>query len=148
MRSVTIFAIISLFALSCNKKHKYPNIPNLIFSNLSKDIVQAGSDTTIVISFRFEDGDGNIGFGTNNLFLRDNRDTVWQPYMIPSIPDKFNPESGLAGIITVGYEAAFLLLRTDAAHTETDTLSWDIYLKDEAGNVSNTITSTPLILTK
>ena len=148
MRSLFIFAIISLFAISCNKKNKYPNVPKLIFSKLSHGSVQAGGNETIVISFRFEDGDGNIGFGTENLFIRDNRDTLWTPYIIPDIPEKFSPDNGLAGIMTIDYEAAFLLLRSDAAHTESDTLTWDIYMKDEAGNVSNTITTTPLILTK
>mgnify|MGYP001176874269 CR=1 FL=1 len=148
MRNVLIIAIISLIGVSCNKKTKYDNIPKLTFKNLSQNTIQAGIDTSIYINFLFEDGDGNIGFGTNNLFLRDNRDTVWIPYNIPDIPDKFNPESGLNGIIQIDFAAAFLLLRTDTLHALTDTLTWDIYMKDKAGNISNTITTTPLILTK
>jgi hypothetical protein len=148
MRNLFIIAIISLIAVSCNKKHKYDNIPKLTFSKLSQNSVQAGSDTTLLISFLFEDGDGNIGFGTNNLFLKDSRDTQWLPYTIPVIPEKFNPDNGLAGVMIVDYEAAFLLLRSDSLHLESDTLTWDIYMKDQAGNVSNTITTSPLILTK
>lgn len=148
MRHIFILAIISIIAISCNKKTKYANIPKITFKDLSAKSVTAGSESTVYISFLFEDGDGNIGFGTNNLFLKDSRDTQWIPYMIPNIPDKFNPESGLKGILMVKYPAAFLLLRTDTLHAETDTLTWDIYMKDKAGNTSNTITTTPLILTK
>lgn len=148
MRNLFIIAIISLIAVSCNKKHKYANVPKITFSKLSQNSVQAGSGTTLLITFLFEDGDGNIGFGTNNLFLKDSRDTQWLPYTIPDIPDKFNPDKGLAGVMQIDYEAAFLLLRSDSLHIESDTLTWDIYMKDEAGNVSNTITTSPLILTK
>ncbi|HMT36163.1 MAG TPA: hypothetical protein PKC41_09905, partial [Chitinophagaceae bacterium] len=72
MRNVLIIAIISLIGVSCNKKTKYANIPKLTFKNLSQNTIQAGTDKSIYINILFEDGDGNIGFGTNNLFLRDN----------------------------------------------------------------------------
>ncbi len=148
MRRLILFAILTLSILSCNKKHKYSNIPKLTFKNLSEDVVTAGLDRTIYINFNFEDGDGNIGFGTPNLFLKDSRDTVWAPFVIPDIPSKFTPENGLKGVIQLKYNAAYLLLRNDSLHVNSDTLTWDIYMKDEAGNVSNTITSTPLVLVK
>ncbi len=148
MRPILIIAIISIIATSCNKKTKMANVPKLTFKELSTKTIQAGSEGNVNISFLFEDGDGNIGFGTNNLFLKDSRDTQLIPYTIPKIPDKFNPESGLKGVILVQFPAAFLLLRTDTLHLNTDTLTWDIYMKDQAGNVSNTITTTPLVLTK
>ena len=148
MRHLLIIAIISIIVTSCNKKTKYANVPKLTFREVSPSIVQAGGEGNVNISFLFEDGDGNIGFGTNNLFLKDSRDTQLIPYTIPDIPDKFNPESGLKGIMLVQFPAAFLLLRADSLHKDSDTLTWNIYLKDKVGNISNTITTTPLILTK
>ena len=148
MRNLFILAILSLLLFSCNKKHSYSNTPKITFDRLSQNTTQAGSQDIIYIRFLFEDGDGNIGFGTNNLFLKDSRDTVFQNYKIPDIPSKFNPEDGLKGSIQVSYEAAFLLLRSDSLHQESDTLTWDIYMKDQAGNESNTITTSPLILIK
>ena len=148
MRIVLFIAIISILTTSCNKKTKMANVPKLTFKAMDRSTVQAGSEEDVNISFLFEDGDGNIGFGTNNLFFKDSRDTALIPYMIPNIPDKFNPESGLKGVILVQFPAAFLLLRTDTLHKESDTLTWDIYLKDQAGNMSNTITTTQLVLTK
>ena len=100
------------------------------------------------IFIEFEDGDGNIGFGTENLFLKDSRDTVFVPFEIPAIDERYEPENGLKGIIQVDYESAFLLLRSDSAHAERDTLFWEIYMKDEAKNESNRILTDYLILTK
>ncbi len=148
MRKVLFFVVMIIAVVSCNKETKYSNIPKITFTALSTDKVKAGGDSIVYIQFDFEDGDGNIGFGTNNLFLRDTRDTVVVPFLIPTIPDKFNPSSGLKGVIQVDYEAAFLLMRTDSAHLETDTMRWEIYMKDKAGNRSNTITTSELILTK
>lgn len=148
MRFNLLFAILVIMFFSCNKKHKYSNIPKLTFKNMSEDVFVAGVDKTIYIWFLFEDGDGNIGFDTPNLFMKDNRDTVWSPFTIPVIPEKFNPESGLKGVLQIKYNAAYLLLRQDSLHTEKDTLTFDIYMKDKAGNVSNTITTTPIYLVK
>ena len=115
---------------------------------MSHGVVQAGKDTDIVIRFDFEDGDGNIGFGTKNLILSDSRFNDTIPYEIPKIEERYNPENGLKGIIQVSYNAAFLFTRTDSIHAERDTMYWNIYMKDQAGNVSNTIRTTDLILVK
>jgi hypothetical protein len=148
MQKMLLIVLTIALLASCNKETKYSNIPKITFKDMSHSLVKAGSDSVIRIRFDFEDGDGNIGFGTNNLFLKDSRDTVFVPFMIPTIPDKFNPSDGLKGIIEVEYQAAFLLLRSDSLHLESDTLKWEIYMKDKAGNSSNTITTTQLVLIK
>jgi hypothetical protein len=148
MQKMLLIVLTIALLASCNKETKYSNIPKITFNRLSHSVVKAGSDSVIRIRFDFEDGDGNIGFGTNNLFLKDTRDTVFVPFMIPIIPDKFNPSAGLKGIIEVEYQAAFLLLRPDSLHLESDTLKWEIYMKDKAGNSSNTITTAQLVLIK
>ena len=144
--SVLLGWVCVAFLYSCNKETKYSNIPKIKFDRMSNSIIKAGSDSTIKIRIEFEDGDGNIGFGTNNLFLSDSRYNDTIPFMIPDIPEKFNPSNGLKGFIEIEYEAAFLLLRTDSLHVDSDTLYWDIYMKDKAGNASNTIRTSDLIL--
>ncbi len=134
--------------LACKKKTNYANIPKIVFKNLTPSTVKAGSQEKISVYFNFEDGDGNIGFGKDNIFFKDSRDTNIVPFKVPTIPNSFNPSSGLKGIIQIDYSAAFLLLRTDTLHKESDTLHWTIYMKDEADNTSNVITTTDVILTK
>lgn len=110
--------------------------------------IKAGDTGMVRIFIEFEDGDGNIGFGTENLFLKDSRDTMFVPFEIPEIDERYEPENGLKGIIQIDYESAFLLLRPDSVHTERDTLFWEIYMKDEAKNESNRILTDFLILNK
>ena len=148
MRFLCLLLSIAVLSTSCKKNANVSKIPSITFRSMEPQTVKAGSDTTVLIKFNFEDGDGDIGFGTPNLFFRDSRDTIWSPFLIPNIPDRFNPESGLKGIIQVEYEAAFLLLRNDSLHLNNDTLHWDIYMKDKAGNVSNIITTPELYLYK
>ena len=145
---IIIILLTLVITYSCNKETKYSNIPKIKFLSLSHSVVKAGSDTDIVIRFDFEDGDGNIGFGTKNLILSDSRYNDTIPYEIPVIEERYSPENGLKGIIQVSYSAAFLFTRTDSVHLESDTLRWNIYMKDQAGNVSNTIQTSDLILVK
>jgi len=144
-----ILAVFAWGIVSCNKETKYSNIPKIKFQSVSPAVVTAGSDSAVRVKFEFEDGDGNVGYNSNNVFFIDQRfplDTI--PFSIPVIPDRFNPDNGLKGIVQVDYEAAFLLLRPDSLHAERDTLRWDIYMKDKTGNISNLITTSDLILVK
>lgn len=148
MRGASYFLLLSLVLFSCNKNANLSKIPAITFRSMEPRSVQAGGDSTVVVKINFEDGNGDIGFGTPNLFFRDSRDTVWVPFLIPNIPDRFNPEMGLKGVIQVEYDAAFLLLRSDSAHTNNDTLHWDIFMKDQAGDSSNVITTPDVYLFK
>ena len=145
---VLLLTFFVLLQTSCNKETKYSNIPKLTYRGMDRFQIKAGDTGMVRIFIEFEDGDGNIGFGTENLFLKDSRDTVFVPFEIPAIDERYEPENGLKGIIQVDYESAFLLLRSDSAHAERDTLFWEIYMKDEAKNESNRILTDYLILTK
>lgn len=110
--------------------------------------MKQGTDTTILVTIDFEDGDGDIGFQKDNLYFVDTRDTDTVQYVIPSIPDRFEPKRGLRGTLEVQVLGALLVIKDTANHPETDTLVWDIFLKDLAGNQSNVVQSKPLILSK
>lgn len=146
MRTISLFAILTLLLISCNKNNNKSNIPELEFIDLSETKIKAGDNGNLYIRCSFKDKDGDIPFGSLNLFLRDSRDTVWTPYLFPSNKDYVAPSNGLAGTILISYQKAFLLLRNDSLHMQSDTLHWDIYMKDKKGNVSNTVTTTSLIL--
>lgn len=110
--------------------------------------IKQGSDTTLRVTIDFEDGDGDIGFQSENLFFVDPRDSDTVRYLIPTIPERFEPKRGLKGTLQVEVLCATLVIKDTANHPENDTLIWDIYLKDQAGNQSNIIKSEALILTK
>lgn len=148
MRKTLIGVLAIIIFVSCNKETKYSSIPKLAFKDMTPREVQEGSNGVIRIRLDFEDGDGNIGFNTPNLFFKDNRDTAWVPFIIPDIPEKFNPSAGLKGIFQIDYDAAFLLIRVDSLNRDRDTLTWDIYMMDKAGNKSNIVTTDTLYLTR
>ncbi|MBL7766648.1 MAG: hypothetical protein JNJ58_11170 [Chitinophagaceae bacterium] len=150
MQRLTIYiGIISLFTVlsSCSKKTKLANTPKISFQIMDPSKMSEGSDSTLHIYLNLEDGDGDIGFGTNNLFMKDSRDTIYIPFMIPEVPDDYNPADGVKGVLQIDYDGQFLLKRTDSLHLETDTLFWSIYMKDAAGNVSNVVETSKLVLT-
>jgi hypothetical protein len=143
-----VISLLILFISSCGKVTKMPPTPKLKFGYKTPNIVKAGSNTNIIIFLALEDGDGDVGFGTPNLFLRDSRYDEYVPFVIPTIPEAYNPKDGIKGTLTIEYNAAFLLLRNDSVHFERDTLQWHIYMRDQAGNMSDTVLTDPLILTQ
>jgi hypothetical protein len=143
------FILLILFGLSCNKKSSFPIEPKITYNSMSTQILKAGSSNGgTVISIYVEDGDGDIGSGTGNLYFKDSRDGSTIKMTIPTIPTEYSPDKGIKGMIEVGYLAALLTLRPDTNHLESDTLRWEIYLQDQAGHVSNTVVTDDLILFK
>lgn len=133
--------------LSCNKVTKYANTPKISFNSMSMYTMKEGKDTTLNVFIEFEDGDGDISFGSENLFFIDTRDTDTVAYTIPTIPDRFEPKRGLRGSFQVDVLGATLLFR-DTLHKDFDTLVWKVYMKDAANHMSNVIETAPLILFK
>lgn len=148
MKKLLLLFLI-LLSLSCSKKPKFSIVPKITYNSLQPQILQAGSSNGgTTISFYFEDGDGDIGFGTYNLYIKDSRDSSIALMKIPEIPSAYSPQNGIKGLITVDYLSALLTLRPDTAHINSDTLRWAIYIKDKAGHQSNTILTDSLYLFK
>lgn len=141
--------ILLLLVAGCTRKSTLSEVPKITFNSLNPQVLRAGSSTEATqISFTVEDGDGDIGFGTRNLYLVDSRDESEVAMIIPTIPQEYQPQKGLKGTVEVIYLAAWLSLRPDTNHLTRDTLRWKIYIKDEAGHTSNTIYTDSLYLFK
>lgn len=141
--------IVLVLLAGCTRKSTLSEVPKITFNSLNPQVVRAGSSTdATVISFTIEDGDGDIGFGTRNLYLTDSRDENQVAMIIPTIPKEYSPQKGLKGNVEIIYLAAWLSLRPDTNHLTRDTLQWKIFMKDEAGHTSNTIYTDSLYLFK
>jgi hypothetical protein len=100
----------------------------------------------IKITIEYTDGDGDLGENvsdTKNLYCTDSRNNVTYQFRIPQLaPDNAN--------ITIKGNLSFNLdpqgFVDDNDNTETATYS--IYIKDRAGNQSNTVQTTPLVINK
>ena len=119
---------------------------------MSATDVSAGVDEQIAVQFGFSDGDGDIGYNENdstqNIFFVDKRfDSVTLRFQFPEITEENNPEQGVKGKFQVALNAGFLNKRADTAHIDFDTIVWEVYIVDQAGNRSNIVETSPLILT-
>jgi hypothetical protein len=149
MKRGLILTLAMFGFFSCSKNSKFSNIPKLTFNSFSVNNLMAGKDTTIFAYIDFEDGDGDMGINdSNNLYFIDMRDTDTVGYPIPVIEERFEPKRGVSGSIQVALLGSTLIFRDTISTRKSDTIVWNIYVKDAAGNVSNLITTPPLYLAK
>ena len=146
--------IIGVFA--CKKASNSP-IPYIEFIKLSPDTAKGGSPKdTLFLTFNFSDGDGDLGNdpaqGNYDVFLRDSRDSLIDVlhFPFPEIPaDAIDPVDGIngSGSIALIPSAINLIPRQDTLHKfHGDTLTYQMWIKDKAQNMSNVVTTTPIYL--
>ena len=142
----------------CVKPPDYPNEPVITFESLSKDVMfqsTFGQDS-VVITFSFTDGDGDLGFQDDDeesIFIIDGRDSFQKPsYRIPYIEQQGagNGISGEIGIVVPTtcciYPPPLPPCDTINAPQQLDTVFYWIQIKDRAGNLSNQIKTDPITL--
>jgi hypothetical protein len=159
---LTILTLSILFIHGCGKIEKLPAKPYIRFKSFevfdSIDILE-NSVKGGRLNFEFEDGDGDLGLpapelGTNsdstNLFFILKRktggifDTV--PQKDPIRPSAFRipymDRQGQNKILRGSIKITFLYLFS----TPNDTIKYLFYLKDRAGNTSNTDSTCIIVL--
>lgn len=144
----------------CKKKTILSPIPHIEAVSFRTDsmkdslyLVHAGFfEDTLRLVFTFTDGDADLGndpAGNNyDVFLKDSRyaDSTL-PLFFPEIRDEIrSPDYGMSGTCIILLPAAYLFL-PDSLHRITgDTLSFDVSIKDQAGNESNHYTTPRLLI--
>ena len=141
---ILLLLLVSGGYTACTKKQSgFAREPHIEFQGLSPQVIRAGSgEDTLFISFDFKDGDADLGndaaSGNYDIFMKDERDATEYTFFFPKISDEVrNPDKGMQGTCTFYLLGAFITLRPD--HPERDTTSYSLYIKDRAGNQSNTI---------
>jgi hypothetical protein len=142
---IVLFAIVVLFA-ACKKDEdtKMSNIPALEFVSVTPANATEFVDS-LVFTVHYKDGNGDLGENNpdvKNLFLIDNRIGITHEYRISQLAP-----SG-SSIATEGDLNVVLqnIVITDSSAQQNATFS--IYVKDRAGNVSNTVTSGTIVVTQ
>jgi hypothetical protein len=150
----------AVMMVACVKPPNYPDSPTLEFRNFSKTELRQGAfgEDSVVLTLFFTDGDGDFGSASNsierNIFMRDNRTgQTFREYKAPFVPEEGagNGISGTIDIVILTTCCVFDLATgippcEKPAAFPTNTLTLDIFIKDRAGNQSNTITTPPLTL--
>jgi hypothetical protein len=153
-----LLVVAILLVWACSKPPQYPDEPVIEFINLSKDTLSQSDLNTdsLFVRISYTDGDGDLGFSdkdtSQSIFIIDTRSGFIQDrFKIPQIPDQ-GTANGIFG------EMRILLFTTCCIFPQgippcssprqfpTDTVVYEIYIVDRAGNESNRIQTTPITL--
>lgn len=142
------------FTGSCSEAPNYPTEPVITYEGLSKSRIfqyTNGPVDTIILSFSFTDGDGDLsslGSDSIDIFLTDSRlPTLPIDYRFPLIPEEGtgNGISGTASIAIVNTNNICCIFNSVLCAANPaypiDTFSYSIQIRDRANNFSNTIRS-------
>lgn len=149
---VSLFAlVVTVLIAACVNPPNYPDTPVIEYTGVNKTTIFQGSQNlpadTLAIFFSFTDGDGDLSSeDSTDVFLYDSRfPEIPNPYKIPLIPDE-GTGNGIRGDITVRIQNAFNICCIENGFVcppnptiDIDTFSYEIQIRDRAGNFSNRI---------
>ncbi len=168
-RSLLIVFVTLGFLASCIDPPQYPNEPEISNIKLSRTLVD--QQDTFHIIFDFTDGDGDLGFEDVDFgfcalcdtmvdtscynipelsILITNLSThcLVSAYQVPYIPPK-GSSSSISGEITVRVFDCCVYPDLTSCYSNsnypTDTVQYEVRIKDRAGNVSNRLVTEPLL---
>jgi hypothetical protein len=135
-------------ACNVNKGDDNPT-PKVVFTSISKDSIIVGTSDELELSFRFSDGDGDLGnkpsSGRFDIYTTDLRDTTQTNYYFPKGMQLYIDETqGVTGACVLSIPARDLVLRP--SRPDGDTLQIELYIKDKAGRESNRIVTPNIYL--
>jgi hypothetical protein len=155
MRKILSFFLIAgiVFFFSC-KKNNYPNEPLIEFKSQSKNtMIQNGRDS-MVLTFAYTDGDGDIGNDSiENIFLIDKRtEQILAAYRFPNDTDSKPGEYRKGELQLIVYSGCCIYNNSSISpcgpnpNQGLDTMRYLLEVKDKSGKVSNRIESEDIIL--
>ena len=141
MRRLT-YILIVLLLFSCKKDDALSVVPTIEFQSISPLTAQEYIDDIIItISYTDEDGDlGENSADIDNLFVEDSRNGIVYHYRIPQLAPNEN-EISIEGNFNIKINGTGI---TDESSSQQ--VNYDIYVKDRAGNSSNTITTSSITI--
>lgn len=139
-----IAGILFFCISSCKKKEEQTTTPEIEFISITPSTAVEYVNS-ITISFSYDDLDGDLGENdpnVTNLYVTDSRNSVIYNYRISQLsPDNSNIH--IRGNLNVVIKNTAI---TD--NSSSQSVTYSLYVKDRAGNTSNTITTTAITVTK
>lgn len=138
--------ILILIVAGCISPPQYSDVPEISAPQVDKTIAIPGQDS-LEVSFEFRDGNGDLGSKSRdtviNAFLIDTRTGFKYSYQLPYISEQAEDQS-VTGTIWITVEPFTFSCRPNRPNF--DTLAYEIYIIDRAGNESNRITTPNIVL--
>ena len=141
----SILTCIVFFFSGCKKEEPVSNTPSIKFVSITPNPATKYQDE-IKITIEYTDGNGDLGENTpdvKNLFCTDSRDNVTYEFRIPQLgPDNSN--------IIINGKLTFNLAPQGFVddNNTSETATYSVYVKDRAGNQSNTVQTSALVINK
>jgi hypothetical protein len=164
LKKLFLLVLPLLIVSGCIQPPDYPIEPEIEFISLSKTTLISGKDNEdeTLLTIAFTDGDGDIGNfkpdGTSELdmFLIDSRTGDFdEKFSIPFVPE-LGASNGISGEVYARIFTTCCIYPdfvTDAPtgcdpseQYPVDTLIYEIYIMDRAGNESNHVFSDPIYI--
>lgn len=141
---LTLFSAIAVLSSCSSDDEGVSPIPAIKFVSVSSNSVIAFSEPlTFTISYR--DGDGDLGENdpdVKNCYITDSRNNVSYEFRIPELAPQ-GTDIIIDGNLNIDLQSVGI---SDGLDTETAT--FEIYLTDRAGNISNTVTSSSVSVSR
>ena len=141
MRGLT-YILIALLLFACKKDETLSVVPAIEFQSINPLIAQEYIDD-IIITISYTDEDGDLGENTpeiDNLFVEDSRNGIVYHYRIPQLAPNGN-EIAIEGNFNITINGSGI---TNSSNSQQ--VNYAIYVKDRAGNKSNTITTSNITI--
>ena len=156
IRYLALLLLAAAAVFSCTKSNDVSKIPqiSLIYfgSTDGRDSMVQNIDTGL-LKFGIVDGDADLGNDPSgpkdDIFVNDLRfDTGYTGYHFPAIDQSIeDPKKGIQGTCTLILTPDLLAMRRDSLHLAVgDTVRFEVYVVDRAGNKSNHIVTGPFII--
>jgi len=144
---ILLFLVVSF---SCTQPPDYPTEPVIEFNSLNKTLVQAGVDEDLFLVINYTDGDGDLGAMNDSLdiYLNDLRvidANVPITFKLPFVPVQ-GTGNGISGEITLKLPATGCIFPDNSPMGPIDTLVYEVYIIDRAGNESNRVLTDEIIV--
>jgi hypothetical protein len=150
MKRILVFCAPILAIIACNKD-KVESQPHLKFKSFSSDVIGVNGILRATLEFTDQEGDLDSVFITRQRLNKSRPDYYTYP-VTGSIPDFGNQNKGELQLnLDIPFDvivnlSAIRIPGSNPERFEPDTLLMRFYIKDKAGNVSDTTSAKPLFV--
>lgn len=165
IKALILPLVLVVIVSSCYKEPEFGLTPAIDFDSISKDIridqQNGGKKDSIIVSIKYQDGDGDLGYDTEEIGAEVPRTDY--NYVVKTLRKvkgafvEYKRLETLSGFFPrlkndskpgpiegkLSYRIEFY---TAFEPFKNDTIRFEIYIKDRAGNKSNTTLSDPIII--
>lgn len=142
--SLAILVGLALILSACEEDPFVNPIPSLELISIGPEMVTEFEDSVVIRVF-YKDGDGDLGGGhpdSANFFVEDNRAGIINEFRLQALVPN-NQSVPIQGEIDLRLNSLFI---SDSSNAQS--VNFTIHCVDRAGNESNKITTSNLVISK